>query len=89
MKNNFLIYNFLILNLQIIHEKTLLLGWTLLLLVACQNKAVEPVEGVDVYATYLPEDTVDNKMYVALLGIDSARADFLQEHPNLDKLMEQ
>ena len=88
MKNNFLIYNFLILNLQIIHEETLLLGWTLLLLVVCENKAVELVDGVDVYATYLSEDTVDNKMYVALLGIDSARTDFLQEHPILDKIIE-
>ena len=70
-------------------KKTLLLGWTLLLLVACENKAVELVDSVDVYATYLPEDTVDNKMYVALLGIDSARADFLQEHPIFDKIIEQ
>ena len=35
-------------------KKTLLLGWALLLLFSCQNKAIELVEGVDVYATYLP-----------------------------------
>lgn len=70
-------------------KNALLLGWALLLLFSCQNKAIELVEGVDVYATYLPEDTVDNKMYVALLDIDSARADFLQEHPIFDIIIEQ
>lgn len=70
-------------------KNTLFLVSVLLLLFSCQNKAVELVDGVDIYATYLPEDTVDNKMYVALLGIDSARADFLQEHPIFDKIIEQ
>ena len=69
-------------------KNSLLLGWALLLLFSCGTKAIEPAEGVDVYATYLPEDTVDNKMYVALLGIDSARVDFLQEHPIFDKIIE-
>ena len=45
-------------------KNTLFLVSVLLLLIACQNKAVELVDGVDIYATYLPEDTVDNKMYV-------------------------
>lgn len=70
-------------------KKTLLLVSALLLLFSCGTKVIELVDGVDIYATYLPEDTVDNKMYVALLGIDSARADFLQEHPIFDIIIEQ
>lgn len=62
-------------------KKPLLLGWALMLLVACQNKPVEPVEGIDIYATYTPDDTIDNDLYVRLLSIDSAKVDFYREHP--------